>query len=747
MKKSDILKVAALCAFLVSSCAPGDKGSVYTENYMKGVSKSENLQHPYLTPGDRAYCVGWQDGTFPDLGSHKRNEMGGLYANPIKLADGFSMRVSDGGEHVLLSEAESYTTYPYGNLFTYDAAGCDIERFQFIPQDKSGMVVTYSFTNNTSEAKTLDLRFSVRFDLLPSWYSKPAGYENGYTELQLGGNNLKAVNPDYGWAAVCASDIVAEASADQVPELETYGNGKTGTLAGSIEVKAGATAQVRYFLAGSKDGMEKAEEVCEEIAAGSDDFLEQKKDLYASVIKRSRITIPDKDVQDAYTYSKINDEWLVARLDDMRFLGAGAIEYPWLFGCDMSYSLQGIVSTGDFELAKETLTALKEVSEKTNGNGRIIHEMSPFGCVFNKGNTQETSHFICVVYDVYKWTGDLEWLKSIYPYMKKGIDWLFGEMDEDGNGFPRGYGIMEVSGLNAELIDVAVYSQQALECMAEIGKIFGDDEAVAEWHASAEDLKEKINVMYWDEKRELYCDFYGKSEDAARVARGAARQYPDNAEKYLAMAEEWEKLPAGTNKGFLTNCNWVVSVPIEVGIVPYERAVNMLDKVRKENCGEYGPYLSTTDRDRSMTISTGVQAVAEAKYGRMDQALEYLNMISSTLHYTLPGSMNEMMPDYGCPAQAWTIYGLAEVLVSGVMGIEPMAADKTVHIKPVLPSDWNEASIEDVRVGDMHFSLDVERNGETYNCVVRTDDPDWKFIVTIPGSDERILTGKSSYRL
>lgn len=373
------------------------------------------------------------------------------------------------------------------------------------------------------------------------------------------------------------------------------------------------------------------------------------------------------------------------------------------------------------------MTALKEVSEKVNGNGRIIHEMSPFGCVYNRGNTQETAHFICVVYDVYKWTGDLDWLKSIYPYMKKGIDWLFGEMDEDGNGFPRGYGIMEVRGLNAELIDVAVYSQQALACMSEMGKAVGDTVDVEKWLADSEKIKEKINTLFWDSDREIYCDFFGKSEDAVKVALGAAKQYADNEDSYLKMAEEWKKLPSGTMRGFLTNCNWVVSVPVEMGIVEHERAVKMLDKVRKENCGDYGPYLSSTDKDRFMTISTGVQAVAESKYGRMDKAVEYLAMIASTLHRTLPGSMCEMMPDYGCPAQAWTIYGLAEVLVSGVMGIDPMAYEKTVHVNPVFPAEWNEASIGNVRVGDMHFSMEVIKIGDRYSCEITADKDDWIF--------------------
>ena len=38
-----------------------------------------------------------------------------------------------------------------------------------------------------------------------------------------------------------------------------------------------------------------------------------------------------------------------------RFLGAGAIEYPWLFGCDNSYSLQGLVATGDQKISKRDI--------------------------------------------------------------------------------------------------------------------------------------------------------------------------------------------------------------------------------------------------------------------------------------------------------------------------------------------------------------------------------------------------------
>ena len=59
------------------------------------ISKHEKLTDSYMAAGDRAYVIGAQDGSFPDLGWHVPGEMGGLWAHPIKLLDGFWLRVGD----------------------------------------------------------------------------------------------------------------------------------------------------------------------------------------------------------------------------------------------------------------------------------------------------------------------------------------------------------------------------------------------------------------------------------------------------------------------------------------------------------------------------------------------------------------------------------------------------------------------------------------------------------------------------
>ena len=57
-------------------------------------------------------------------------------------------------------------------------------------------------------------------------------------------------------------------------------------------------------------------------------------------------------------------------LAQMRFLGAGFPDYPWLFGTDGEYTAFASVGVGQFEPIKDHLRALKEVSLIDNGRTR-----------------------------------------------------------------------------------------------------------------------------------------------------------------------------------------------------------------------------------------------------------------------------------------------------------------------------------------------------------------------------------------
>lgn len=724
-----------------------DYPSAEIRSIMDGLSNEKGQENNfYLTAGDKSFIIGTQDGNFPDLGSHVTGEMGGIWNQMIKLLDGFWLRISDkGGNPVWLEDASVYTSYPYGSEFFYNPVldGVIIRRFQFCPQGADGVVITYTLENQSDRDRNLNLDFVAKTDISPVWSSDQIGLKNaGDTILwDTQQSVFKARDLENTWYTVWGTDEKTSGYQFDVPTyINTLGPGKSASSTHELTLPKGKKREISFVIAGSKTSMDEALAAYKEISQHKATSLEMKKAHYTHVLERGQINIPDKKLQEVYNWCKINTEWLVADLEGVgRFLGAGAIEYPWLFGCDNSYALQGVVASGDYRLAEETLTAIKNMSEKANGNGRILHEMAFNAHVSHKGNTQETAHFIVAVWNVFNWTGNKTFLADMYPYMKKGIDFLLKDMDTNGNMFPEGYGIMEVRGLNTELIDVSVYTQQALEAMSKIATMQGEGTLSTAYGSQAAALKDKINNSFWDDELGIYCDFYGTREQALQTTMGAISQIRHDSDNknisqeriaiYEDMYKQFEKKPVGSERGWLTNKNWVISTPIETHIAPEDRAIQQLDKVRKEHCGEYGPYLSAVDRMRMMTIATGVQAMAECAYGRIDNALWYVNRIVDTFGRTLPGSINEMMPDYGCPVQAWTIYGIATPLIRYIYGIQPEAYKKSLTLSPNLPSDWDFIEVRDLPVGDNKINYKVRRLEEGLEIMLDATEKDWNYLL------------------
>jgi glycogen debranching enzyme len=344
---------------------------------------------------------------------------------------------------------------------------------------------------------------------------------------------------------------------------------------------------------------------------------------------------------------------------------------------------------------------------------------------------------------VIDWTGDLAFAREMYPAMKAGLDWLLNDMDQNRNLFPEGYGIMESHGLNAELIDAAVYTQQALEATARVARALNEPATATRYEETAAKLKAKINEQFWADDEGSYTDFYGSRADAIRAAEGAIKQIGMKGESKLTdrdreliglferMKVKFSAMP-DSNRGWITQKNWVISTPMEVGIAPRARAIQLLEKVRRENVGEYGPYLSAVERQAMMTISTGVQAVAEANYGRIDEAVWYVGKIVGTFNRVLPGSISEMMPDYGCFTQAWTNYGIAVPLIRHIFGIQPDAVNKTVVLDPHLPTGWEDLSIEDLPVGSNTISFSRAKTARGIEYHVKARESGWSFVLKGP---------------
>jgi glycogen debranching enzyme len=732
--------------------APARAAGDYAAHILAGIgNQGRNKQQPYVTAGDRTYLIGTQDGNFPDMGKHVPGEMGGLWLPPIKLIDGFQARIAEIGtdKEIPLAESAEMITYPYGNRFRYGRVldDLDIDRFQFSPDHRPGMIIQYRFKNASSHVRRLRFQWSVKTDLRPGWYADHLGIKDGQDAVDWRASDGVFIARDAEHPWFCVWGAVAPANARRIEHPDPVSANRRGVTAASsytVIVGAHAASTLTFVVSGSTRDPGDALEAYDYLAKHHVDLLAQKVAHYASIINRARIRIPDPRLQDVYNWTRINMEWLVRDVPGIgRGLSGGFMEYPWWFGTE-TYSLQALTRTGDFELAKQTLRLLRSQSSKVNANGRIAHEITTDGAVANPGNTQETAQFILTVGQLFEWTGDLDLAREMYPAMKRGIDWLLGDMDQNKDLFPEGYGIMEVYGLNAELIDVAVYTQQALEAAARVAEALNDADAKDRYRKLASDLKERINQRFWIEHDDTYGDFYGSRSQAISAAEGAIKQIglknadltqreKDSIAHYEGLKAEFLRMPEG-NRAWLTNKNWVIATPMETGIAPPERAIRVLEKIRRENSGKYGPYLSAVERRSMMTISTGVQAVAEGKYGRTDEAMWYVDRIVHTFNRVSPGSISEMMPDHGCFTIAWTSYGIVLPLIEHVFGVLPDAPNKTIVLEPHLPAGWEDISIEDLPIGTnlVSFSRTKTREGVIYD--IEAAENGWNFVLKEPAS-------------
>ena len=202
--------------------------------------------------------------------------------------------------------------------------------------------------------------------------------------------------------------------------------------------------------------------------------------------------------------------------------------------------------------------------------------------------------------------------------------------------------------------------------------------------------------------------------------------------------------------------NWVVNTPMEVGIADSLKAIKALETA-KQFVNPFGVFVTGIDRDASagsdegaykappiftytgavMTLPTGVQARAENNYGRPNEALNYLERMTRSFSYALPGSMYEVSPDFGMMTQAWNIYSYAYPIVHQFFGIQPNAANKEIVILPQMPDAWTEASLENVKIGSNTISIYFEIN-EGIQTVRVLQSEDWT--IKISKQDHSVFT-------
>jgi hypothetical protein len=185
-----------------------EKGNVSRNNILKSrtilvdlriqeLKRKEKLDRPFSLCGRRCYIIGHQNGLFPDIGSHRIGEMGGIWIHPIKIADGFWMSLETEGnwnpigffysDRIFKDKSRNWFTESDEFIMgdggawvehRYNLPKFDLSRREFVPYNDPALGIEVNITPKDKSIKTALLNFLVRFDIKPVWFS-------GWPEIQF----------------------------------------------------------------------------------------------------------------------------------------------------------------------------------------------------------------------------------------------------------------------------------------------------------------------------------------------------------------------------------------------------------------------------------------------------------------------------------------------------------------------------------------------------------------------------------
>jgi hypothetical protein len=256
------------------------------------VQVEANSRRRYALCGTRLYSVAMLDGQFPDMGWHQPGEMGGVWAPPLKLLDGYWLGLRELaplaaphawaevaevlalqgqgterglGNVVWLTSAASWEIAPEGVTVSYPvpALGVQVRRREWIVPDESALVIEVTICEPDLDAapRELECCFVVRSDLHGAWLAERHGWVDGedvpaYDAALAAVIVRDALHPSWEVCVGASEEPVAWQVGNEVwgPE-RTGGRGTGAALWYRWRIMPGLPALLRFVIAGpGRDG-------------------------------------------------------------------------------------------------------------------------------------------------------------------------------------------------------------------------------------------------------------------------------------------------------------------------------------------------------------------------------------------------------------------------------------------------------------------------------------------------------------
>jgi hypothetical protein len=647
------------------------------------IVKPAQPSHYLESVGRRAMLLGTEDGTFE------------AWLNPIKLLRDFRLSVYFDGalEPVDLSElAERVAVSPGRVTITHSHAAFTIRQTWVAALDQPALLVLLDIDTD----RPLRMRASFIPEMKPMWPASFGGQSSSWDEKEhalVMGEGLRR------YAMVAGSPLFSTHSEQVGHQLP----GRRILLEMQLTPEICRDHVVPIVLAGSREAYRAALAGVERIMRESDAYYR------AFDARAMHVETPDATLNDAFRWARFALEkgWtcndgvgcgLVAG-----FARSGESERPgfaWYFGGDAMLNSWSIVDYGDFERAR---AALEFAREHQRADGKMQHELTqaaalldwskyPYG--YYHGDT--TPLYIYSAARYVARAGDLEFLRASWPSIQKAYEYCLTTVGDDGlmSNRKAGFGAVETGALSGR-VDADIFLQGAwlagLDGYVRLAKMAG--EPAGDAPARLARARESLNKWFVAPKgtfafaRLTGGTFYEaqSSWQGLALALGGL----DGASAHAAAARLGRSelsTPWGTRL-FATDS-------------PYYDPLSYND-------GSVWPFV------------TGFAILASYAHHQPATGLRLLHGLAAASGLTGEGFIPEYMSGEraqalprAVPHQLFSSSAVINPLVSGMLGLDGDAIEKTLAFAPQLPQGWT-VRFDNYRVGRSAVAGAVEhRRGE-----------------------------------
>lgn len=310
----------------------------------------------------------------------------------------------------------------------------------------------------------------------------------------------------------------------------------------------------------------------------------------------------------------------------------------------------------------------------------------------------------------FQWSGDKEYIKEMWPTLKRHLAWEKRNFDTDGDGLYDAYAAIWASDAlqysGGGVVYTSAYNYSANKMAAELAKIVGENPQAYE--AEAEKIINALQQQLWIKEKGIFAEY-----------------------KDLLGEQNLHEQPG----------IWSIYHTIDEAVPSEKQALQMLNylsteiphiPVKAEGLNRELELISTTNW-QPYTWSVNNVALAE----NLHMALAYWQGGNSEKAYDLwqsalvesmylgasPGGFQqlsfydairgELYRDFADP-----IGMAARSLVEGLFGIHPDALENELKITPGFPEDWNEASLQLPNI-----SVEFQQNGKSKLYEIQQDFP------------------------